>query len=227
MPELEQSGDTKQAILRVAAEEFERAGYSGATIGAIASRLGVTKSVISYHFPSKAELAQAVVSQRYGDFADVVRGLDLSGLEALIVVSMVAAHQFETDTSTRAAIRLQRESSQIGIDLPSPYAGRIRLYESMLTEESDAILLAGWSSRAAMAQAIVASLAGVTMVHARLGGDGEIADRVLDYWRLTLPGLTTRDSDALLARAQGSFARWRTLIPGAGAVPVAESLLTT
>ncbi|NIH81255.1 AcrR family transcriptional regulator [Amycolatopsis viridis] len=42
-------------------------GYGGTTLAEVARRAGVSKSVVLYHFSSRAELMEAVVDQLYGD----------------------------------------------------------------------------------------------------------------------------------------------------------------
>lgn len=55
------SGEVTDRILEAAAEEFEQAGYSGATTAAIARRAEVTEAQIFRFFGSKRQLFQAAV----------------------------------------------------------------------------------------------------------------------------------------------------------------------
>src|SRR5699024_8098595 len=50
MPQQRRARVTRGAILLAAAEEFERIGYSGATLGAVLRRSGVTKGAFYFHF---------------------------------------------------------------------------------------------------------------------------------------------------------------------------------
>ena len=50
----------RERMLRCALELFTERGYDGASIGVIASNLGVAKSAVSYHFRTKEELLAAV-----------------------------------------------------------------------------------------------------------------------------------------------------------------------
>jgi AcrR family transcriptional regulator len=61
----------REAIRRTAAAQFQRHGYSTATLGDIASALGVTRPAILYHFTSKQELLEAVTGP-YLDALDEV-----------------------------------------------------------------------------------------------------------------------------------------------------------
>lgn len=61
----------REAIRRTAAVQFQRHGYSTATLGDIASALGVTRPAILYHFASKQELLEAVT----GPYLDALDGV--------------------------------------------------------------------------------------------------------------------------------------------------------
>ena len=51
----------KEKILEAAMAEFAECGYVGASLRAIASRIGVTAALVNYHFGSKERLAEAVI----------------------------------------------------------------------------------------------------------------------------------------------------------------------
>jgi len=61
---------TRDRILRAASAELARAGFAGARMEAIAQLAGVKKQVIYYYFPSKVELARAVLDKWNADAAD-------------------------------------------------------------------------------------------------------------------------------------------------------------
>ncbi len=49
-------GGTRERIVQVALDLFERQGYAGTSLRDIAERLGVSKAALYYHFPSKESL---------------------------------------------------------------------------------------------------------------------------------------------------------------------------
>ena len=55
----------QREILHCTMEMMAEAGYAQTTIGAVSKRLGVSKGVIQYHFPSKEELVQEVIAYIY------------------------------------------------------------------------------------------------------------------------------------------------------------------
>jgi TetR/AcrR family transcriptional regulator, fatty acid metabolism regulator protein len=52
-------------LLDCAVEALNEVGYAGCSIGEIARRAGVSKGVVTYHFPSKEELLTGVVTNLY------------------------------------------------------------------------------------------------------------------------------------------------------------------
>jgi AcrR family transcriptional regulator len=54
--------DTRSRILDAALELFSEHGFDGTTLQQIADRLGVTKAALYYHFRSKDDLLQALVT---------------------------------------------------------------------------------------------------------------------------------------------------------------------
>ncbi|QHC70762.1 TetR/AcrR family transcriptional regulator [Rathayibacter sp. VKM Ac-2801] len=120
----EQAERTKQAVLEAAAEEFDVNGYIGGSIGSIAARLGLTKGSVAYHFTSKANLAAAIVEEEIAQIDQIVesiRARGLAGIDALVVALHDIILRADTNTTFRAAFRLNREHSVIDIELPRPH----------------------------------------------------------------------------------------------------------
>ncbi len=63
-------------------ELFAERGFDGATTGAIASRAGVNKAMISYHFQGKAGLYEAILVNSLDEVSDRLRALGDSGRPA-------------------------------------------------------------------------------------------------------------------------------------------------
>lgn len=54
---------SQQRILQAALMAFAERGYEGATIAQIAERAGVARGLVSYYFPAKEQLLQALLGQ--------------------------------------------------------------------------------------------------------------------------------------------------------------------
>src|SRR5215218_6866310 len=56
-------GHDQQAVLRVAVDLFNRQGYDATSVGDVARELGLTKSAIYHHVPSKEHLLQSAIDE--------------------------------------------------------------------------------------------------------------------------------------------------------------------
>jgi len=63
---------TRQRILDAATELFEQRGFAGTSIRDLAVRVGMTKAALYYHFPSKEEVLQALLTPFLDDVDRVI-----------------------------------------------------------------------------------------------------------------------------------------------------------
>jgi TetR/AcrR family transcriptional regulator, transcriptional repressor for nem operon len=64
--------DTATAILDIAERLMQRRGFSGFSYADIAAELGISKASLHYHFPSKAELGESLITRYAARFADAL-----------------------------------------------------------------------------------------------------------------------------------------------------------
>lgn len=112
MVKQERAVRTREALVRAAASEFDRAGYDGTSLARVSKSVGVSIGAVTFHFPTKNELADAV--QQVGrsvTWATVQGVLAESGTALGVVVdlTLALARLMEQEPSVRAAIRLSRE----------------------------------------------------------------------------------------------------------------------
>jgi AcrR family transcriptional regulator len=67
MPKRKRSKSSKARIYRAALDEFAEFGLAGARVDRIASRAGINKAMLYYHFGSKQDLYDTVVKNIAGD----------------------------------------------------------------------------------------------------------------------------------------------------------------
>jgi AcrR family transcriptional regulator len=120
----EQRRRTVRTILEAAGLEFETKGYESTSYGSIAQRAGVAKSLVSYHFPTKSDIAALVVADAFpgGTFLSTEpspRGPLADILESTAVV----ARAFSTNPLARAALRLVNEHKLQDPAAPRAYVG--------------------------------------------------------------------------------------------------------
>lgn len=105
---------TRHLILSAAGAEFARHGYSGAGLGAIVSRAGLTKGALFHHFPDKQSLALAWIA---GDLSDAIRALwitpldGLDSLNALQTFSRTRCLELQPGDATSSLVSLAAETA--------------------------------------------------------------------------------------------------------------------
>ena len=65
-------GHDQAAVLRVAIDLFNRKGYDATSIGDVAEELGVTKSAVYHHVPSKEHLLSAALDEALAAGAEIL-----------------------------------------------------------------------------------------------------------------------------------------------------------
>jgi TetR/AcrR family transcriptional repressor of nem operon len=74
--------DTSTRILDVAERMVQLRGFNGFSYADVAAELGVTKASLHYHFASKAELGEALISRYAERFADALEEIDARPADA-------------------------------------------------------------------------------------------------------------------------------------------------
>ena len=67
-------GHDQAAVLRAAIDLFNRKGYDATSIGDVAEELGVTKSAVYHHVPSKEHLLAAALDEALDGLASAIDG---------------------------------------------------------------------------------------------------------------------------------------------------------
>jgi TetR/AcrR family transcriptional repressor of nem operon len=70
--------DTAQRILDVAERLVQSRGFNGFSYANVAAELNITTASLHYHFPSKAELGEALIVRYSARFADALQAIDSS-----------------------------------------------------------------------------------------------------------------------------------------------------
>ncbi|MET8753093.1 TetR/AcrR family transcriptional regulator [Streptomyces sp. NPDC004667] len=117
MVQQERAVRTRGTAVLAAASEFYRAGYGGTSLKAISKAAGISMGAVTFHFDSKAELAEAVaeegcaaVRSALDEAADRRRGKALVDLGN---VMLELARLLRDDVTVRATAHLARELPDI------------------------------------------------------------------------------------------------------------------
>ncbi|WP_186785206.1 TetR/AcrR family transcriptional regulator [Streptomyces misionensis] len=109
----ERAAKTHDALIRAAAEEFDRQGYEGASLSRVSKGACASMGALTFHFPTKRDLAVAVRAAGRDAVAHVVRDAaddTRAPLEALEGLTFALVRLLERDVVARAAARLERDS---------------------------------------------------------------------------------------------------------------------
>lgn len=110
---------TRARVVRNAAAQFALRGYDGTPLSGVCKAAGVTMGALTFHFPSKESLAQAVCSAGIEATQAVVDKADRQGQSPLQTVGDIAgalAAVLDDEDVARAAARLSRERPSLRRD---------------------------------------------------------------------------------------------------------------
>ena len=105
---------TRAALVEAAAVEFARDGYAGVSLGRVSRAAGLSNGALTFHFRSKADLADAVVDSALAAVrASVGEALSAAPtpLARLSQVVTGITRTLHTNAAVRAAARLELDHS--------------------------------------------------------------------------------------------------------------------
>ena len=129
---------TRERILDIARDLIADRGYGGTSISQIASRLGTSKAALYYHFKSKEEILDALLSDPMVSFQQLAAGASRKSPEDILgtIIDFVAGPSsclsaFQNDPSVlheyAQCHNLQESEARIVSALAGPRAGRAKL----------------------------------------------------------------------------------------------------
>ncbi|RDV43101.1 TetR/AcrR family transcriptional regulator [Leifsonia sp. ku-ls] len=192
MVKQERAHVTRGTIVEGAAAVFGRRGYGLASIADIAAEAGVTKGALYFHFPSKDDLARAVIAEQHvRTMTEAARVVDEGrpGLETMVLLSVALGRQLLTDPVVSAGIRLTTDVSLFDPPVTEPYEDWLHTAESLFrraVEEGD---LRPDLDTTVLASVVVAAYTGVQLVSESLTHRTDLFGRVKDLWTVLLPGI--------------------------------------
>jgi AcrR family transcriptional regulator len=203
----ERAARTRTALIRAAAEEFERRGYAETTLNDISLRCGVSTGALHFHFDSKATLAATVEEYAEDDLRRCVatarsaaRGTPGGALGELIQVSHRVMDALSANPVVRAGVRLGFERHRSG--------GRLRLawqelVASLLRRARQEGELSDDAALDELETVLTALLHGLVMLSQESLCWLE-PGRLGSFWRLVLPQIAAPQAAARPALPSGS-----------------------
>lgn len=199
---------TRQQIVLGAAENFERSGYEGASLGTIVESSGITKGALYFHFRSKDELAQVVIEEQHRisiAAVEAIANLDIPALEQIVMLSHEMARQMIDEPIVRAGIRLTLELS--ATDGPTgPYLDWIAACEKLTEQAIAQGDILDTIDAAMLARFVISAYNGVQLVSNVLTHRQDLEQRLDEMWILLLPAVMPADRHGEMPRIRA--ARW-------------------
>ncbi|WP_309235738.1 ScbR family autoregulator-binding transcription factor [Streptomyces sp. TRM64462] len=181
---------TRAALIRSAAEAFQRRGYGDATVAEIAAGAGVSTGALHFHFDNKGVVARAVVETAGESLRDAVRRLRerrVPALQVLVDMTHAFAVLFRDDVVVRAGFRLSGDHEALNEGPPLREEWHTCVEALCRRAAAGDELAEGVTYRTA-ARFVASSTAGVEL----LGRENEewlTPAGLTDFWRLALPAL--------------------------------------
>ncbi|MFI7100766.1 TetR family transcriptional regulator [Streptomyces sp. NPDC050161] len=184
----ERAERTQCHIVNAAASEFARHGYNGTSLARISKAAGVTMGALTFHFPAKSCLADAVCAHGSATTRDAAEHAGLEGeppLQRVITLTHTLARLLHEDDTVRAAGRLSHESATAQPDWRTAWMPEVRQLLWRAREEKSMRA----SAEPEVVAAFVACLVSDLEAAARRGGDHTPGSRHLlsEIWDLVLP----------------------------------------
>ncbi|MFI8193566.1 ScbR family autoregulator-binding transcription factor [Streptomyces sp. NPDC085946] len=177
---------TREVLLRAAAETFDTAGYSGASVNKILERAGLTAGAMYFHFKSKEALARAVILEQA---ADLEFPRSEPGLQQLLDMTGYLASELQTNTLLRAGVRLAVEQNESGLQEYSIYEFWIDRFRETLVEARTRGQLRPSVDEADFARVIVGAFTGTQIMSQIASERTNLPGLIAAMWRCLLPAL--------------------------------------
>jgi len=112
----ERAGRTRRALIEAAAAEIDRNGYDRTSLVRICQLAQISMGALTFHFPTKAELADeisALGGQATRAAVGRVSVSELPELQVVVELTLALARLLEGDSRVRSAARLARERPEV------------------------------------------------------------------------------------------------------------------
>ncbi|MFI7386430.1 TetR family transcriptional regulator [Streptomyces sp. NPDC049813] len=108
---------TRAILLEAAAHHFDHAGYNSTSLAQVCDTAQMSVGAITFHFASKADLADAVEREGRERAATVLKAAESANALVRAVTELVVAFAdlLEQDVMVRAALRLAHERSAVDL----------------------------------------------------------------------------------------------------------------
>ncbi|GAA2502337.1 ScbR family autoregulator-binding transcription factor [Streptomyces thermolineatus] len=214
MTKQERGARTRHALIRSAAELFERHGYARTRLAEISSDAGVSPGALHFHFRNKAAVADAVeaaAARTLRDAAYRTARRRPNALQTLTDISHVFAFMLSQDVVVRAGFQLGHDTVRCpGLDLRQEWEDCVGQLLDRARKEGS---LAEGVPLGPLTATVVAATTGFEVL-GRTDGKWLSRHSLTGFWQLLLPLVATSQALSTLAPdGAGSVADESLLIP--------------
>ncbi|MCS0638644.1 TetR/AcrR family transcriptional regulator [Streptomyces sp. LP05-1] len=189
---------TRSLAVRAAAVQFDRDGYQGTALVQVYQRAGISMGALSFHFPTKRDLARAVREQGYALVRDTVAGVLSRPGPALatgVALTLTLARLLEENVEVRAAARLSRECPPVTSSWYAEWLPELRVLFRRAQDEGGLRPGSDPEALAALAAHLVSGAEVQLRGGAAASGARDLSPvaQLAQIWRVVLPGLVVQN----------------------------------
>ncbi|MFZ4893339.1 ScbR family autoregulator-binding transcription factor [Plantibacter sp. Mn2098] len=207
-PQQQRGHERRQAVVEGAARVFDRVGYGQASLSDIARESKTTQGSMYFYFPSKEELALAVINEQnsrtFAALADVPN--DDGSFCALVAASRIIAEHLTTDAVVRAGIRLSLEQGTLSMPTTEFYRKWIASVSEQLEEAVKEGYVRPDIEREGLGRSTVSYFTGVQLVSNVLSQRSDLLSALETMWKLmTLAVIVPERQEQVTAFIERTF----------------------
>jgi len=179
--------DTKEAILSAARSSVQRNGYNALSYRDLAAEIGIKSASVHYHFPAKADLAEALVDRYREDAGKIFQGLADKSYDEAMGGYIALFRSFFDDCNQMClggfmSAEITALPEKMTGTVAAFYAAHIEFLRDTLSKKLRGAAAKDLDERA---QAIFAALEGAQLIARGRGGDATVFDRIVTSYRAT------------------------------------------
>lgn len=197
------------AVLEGAARVFDRVGFAQASLSDISRESGSTSGSMYFYFPSKDDLALAIIAEQNARTFDAIPpdAVDERPLEALIEGSRAIAAHILTDPVVRAGMRLSLEEGTLSAPTAGYYEEWIGSVSALFARAAEKRTLNSAFTPEELGRTLVPYFSGVHLVANVLNGRQDLYSVLDVMWRVIIAAAVVPEHQPLLLSVVDSVFR--------------------
>lgn len=207
-PQQQRGHERRQTVVEGAARMFDRVGYGQASLSDIAREAGTTQGSLYFYFPSKEELALAVINEQgtRSIAALTAPTTATSPFGGLVQAFRAVTELLLTDPITRAGLRLSLEQGVIQAPTTAFHEQWIASVQDRVQASIELGELESPLEPDVLARSFVAFFTGTQLISSLLTGRSDLLSSVDAMWRLAVAAVIVADRQAeVLAVLDATF----------------------